>query len=136
MRMGFNIKYEQETQDAFALVIKDIEQTAETTEKEMLKLAGEKAKNEIEAQLRRLKRQNIDRSKRPALADDVKMSIKQDKWGGKVVKIQGGKKTGTLWHIVNDGNLHSRPTFFLDAALKNLDNSIDTLWDRIIQSVK
>ena len=134
--MGFDVKYEKDTEDSFELVLSDINRTAEITEKEMMQLVGNKAKAEIEAQLRRLKRTNVDRKGRPALADDVTISNRKDGWGNRVANIKGGKKTGTLWHLVNDGNLYSRPTFFIDAALNNLDKSIDGIWDKVNQMIK
>lgn len=134
--MGFDVKYEKDTEDSFELVLSDINRTAEITEKEMMQLVGNKAKAEIEAQLRRLKRTNVDRKGRPALADDVTISNRKDGWGNRVANIKGGKKTGTLWHLVNDGNLYSRPTFFIDTALNNLDKSIDGIWDKVNQMIK
>lgn len=130
--MGFDVKYQKESSnDGLEMFLAEIKNSAEITEKEMIKAAGERAKAEVEKQLQGIKRFNIDRKGRPALADDVKLSVRKNKWGQLTAQVKGGKLTGTLWHIVNDGNLHSRPTKFLDRALNNLDNAIDGLWEKV-----
>lgn len=130
--MGFKVKYNEESpQDGLEVMLKDIQVSAEVTEREMLKLAGNRAKEEVEKQLNHIKRADANRYGRPALADDVKLSIRKNNWGELTAQIKGGKKTGTLWHLVNEGNLYSRPTFFLDAAIRNLDNAIDGIWEKI-----
>lgn len=132
--MGFNLDYKQSDGDTLEAYLTSIEQDSEKTEKEMLKEAGEKVKEFIVANLNRHRRVLAVRYKgRPAMADDVKISIRTGKWGYRSAKIMGGKMTGTLWHLVNDGNLHSTPTHFMDGALARLDGDIDRLWEKVIK---
>lgn len=123
--MGFNLTTDTDTFDVF---ISGLEGECEELGNRMLKAAGEKAKELIIANLNKHRRVLAVRY-RPAFADDVKLSIRTDKYGEKYAKVMGGKKTGTLWHIVNDGNLHSSPTHFIDNALKELDENIDKVWN-------
>jgi HK97 gp10 family phage protein len=127
--MGCDISVKDDT-DKFEMYLSEIKNDCELTETKMLKAAGEKAEEFVIANLNKHKRTIASRYKgRPAMADDVKLSIRTDKYGDKYAKVMGGKKTGTLWHIVNDGNLHSQPTHFLDDVMKSLDDNIDAIWE-------
>ena len=132
--MGFNLDFKKDGGDTLDVYLSSIEKDSEKTEKEMLKEAGEKVKEYIVANLNRHRRVLAVRYKgRPAMADDVKVYRRTNKWGDKYTKVQGGKMTGTLWHLVNDGNLHSTPTHFMDGALARLDGDIDRLWEKVIK---
>lgn len=124
MGLDVHISEDGDTLDVF---LRGIEIESEELGKSMLKVVGNKAKELVIANLEKHRRVLAVRHK-PALADDVKLSIRTDKFGKKYAKVMGGKQTGTLWHIVNDGNLHSRPTHFLDNAMKKIDESIDEAW--------
>jgi HK97 gp10 family phage protein len=124
MGLDVHISEDGDTLDVF---LRGIEIESEELGKSMLKVVGNKAKELVIANLEKHRRVLAVRHK-PALADDVKLSIRTDKFGEKYAKVMGGKQTGTLWHIVNDGNLHSRPTHFLDNAMKKIDESIDEAW--------
>ena len=124
MGLDVHISEDGDTLDVF---LRGIEIESEELGKSMLKVVGNKAKELVIANLEKHRRVLAVRHK-PALADDVKLSIRTDRFGEKYAKVMGGKQTGTLWHIVNDGNLHSRPTHFLDNAMKKIDESIDEAW--------
>ena len=124
MGLNFTVTGDNKTLEAF---ITGIAKDAEDIGDKMIKTVGEIAKKLVIAELNKHRRVLAIRH-RPALADDVKLSIRKDKYGDRVARISGGKKTGTLWHIVNDGNLHSRPTHFIDNAMKKLDEAIDEAW--------
>lgn len=126
--MGYNLKVNEDTDTLDVFLSEILKESGELGVK-TLNAAGEKTKDIIVANLSKHKRALAVRYKgRPAMADDVKLSIRTDKYGEKYAKVMGGKKTGTLWHIVNDGNLHSQPTHFMDNALKELDGKIDDIW--------
>lgn len=132
--MGFKIDYKEQKSDTLEIYLSDIMKDSELTEKEMLKDAGETVKEAVVRNLERHRRVLAIRYKgRPAMADDVRISIRTEKWGNKSVRVMGGKMTGTLWHLVNDGNLHSRPTHFLDNAINKLDSDIDKIWENIMR---
>lgn len=73
------------------------------------------------------------------MADDVHINVAKNKYGDKVLKVQGGKRTGTLWHIVNDGSYNmlvgkrNRATHFIDDALKDAESEIDNIIDDELQ---
>lgn len=125
--MGFSVTYYESNEDTLEAYLNGVIRDSEQTEKEALEEAGEQVKAYIVKALNKHRRTLAKRYKgRPAMADDVVMNVKNG-----TAKISGGKKTGTLWHIVNDGNLHSRPLFFMDGALTQMDGNIDRLWDKI-----
>lgn len=130
--MSYNITFESD--DGLQVYLNDIVKDAEKTERQMLEEAGDQLKEYIETNLNKHRRVLAVRYKgRPAMADDVKRTIRTNKWGRKYVSVRGGKKTGTLWHIVNDGHLHSVGIHFMDGALARMDGSMDKLWDKIMR---
>lgn len=80
------------------------------------------------SQLQHLKRQGkLPVTRGVHMYQDVKKSYSKKL---KRATIGGGKATGTLWHIVNDGAYRTRATHFIDAVLKNTDNKVDEIIDR------
>ena len=69
------------------------------------------------------------------MADDVQIRTTKDRYGGTVVKVSGGRKTGSLWHIVNDGSYNVRAekrntaTHFMDISLNEVENEIENIID-------
>lgn len=132
--MGLKVDYTEKDGESFDVFLKEITADSEQAERDMLREAGEQVKEYVVANLNRHRRALTVRYKgRPAMADDVKISIRKDKWGGSYARVMGGKRTGTLWHLVNDGNLHSTPTHFMDEALNKLDSDIDNIWDEVVK---
>lgn len=126
--MGYDLKVKDDI-DELDIYLSGITDDSEELGLKILKSASEKVKDTIVANLNKHRRVLATRYKgRPAMADDVKVSVRTDKYGEKYAKVMGGSKTGTLWHIVNDGNLHSRATHFMDSAMKELDGDIDDIW--------
>lgn len=64
------------------------------------------------------------------MCDDVQIITRKDEWGGAVVRVQGGKSTGTLWHIVNDGTYRTQATHFMDLALDSIENDLESILDK------
>ncbi|CAK7084189.1 HK97 gp10 family phage protein [Tissierella sp.] len=132
--MGFKIEHKENDKDSFDVFLSGIEHESKEIEKKMLEEAGERVKEYVVANLNKHKRVLAKRYKgRPAMADDVKVSVITDKNGNKVARVMGGKKTGTLWHLVNDGHLHAMGTHFIDGAMARLDGTIEDLWDKIMR---
>lgn len=132
--MGFKVDYKEHNEDTLEAYLTGIIKDAEKTQDDMLKEAAEKVKEYVVANLNKHRRVLAVRYKgRPAMADDVKISIRTGKWGGRYARVMGGKMTGTLWHLVNDGHLHAMGTHFMDGALARLDGDIDKLWDKIMR---
>ena len=126
--MGFNVTFEDD--DGLQIYLSQIAKDAEKTEREMLEEAGDQLREYVVANLNKHRR-SLKKRYRVAMADDVKRTIRTNKWGRKYVSVRGGKKTGTLWHIVNDGHLHSIGIHFMDGALARLDGTMDELWNKI-----
>lgn len=134
--MGVKLNY-KEDEDQLDVYLHGIELNSEQIEKEILKESGEWLRAIVVMELNKIRRVTQTRYKgRPAMADDVSLSIKTDKWGRRYARVSGGRKTGTLWHIVNDGTLHSGPTHFIDKALSTMDKDIDKIWDEIMRAIK
>ncbi|MBU5425013.1 HK97 gp10 family phage protein [Tissierella pigra] len=132
--MSFKIEHKENDADSFDVFLSGILEDSEEAEKKMLQEAGEQVKEYVIANLNKHRRVLAKRYYgRPAMADDVKVSIVTNKQGFKVARVYGGKKTGTLWHLVNDGNLHSIGIHFMDGALARMDGTIDKLWDEIMR---
>ena len=132
--MGFKVDYREHNEDTLEVYLSSIVTDSEETEREMLKNAGEELKEFMIQSLNRHRRVLAIRYRgRPAMADDVKLTVRVSKWGEKYARVMGGKKTGTLWHLVNDGNLHSTPTHFMDSALAKLEGEIDKIWDKTMR---
>ena len=98
---------------------------SETLGEKGLDLLADATYDEVVTQLKHVER----RGKRYGLRSPMHRDVKKTKTKtGR--RIQGGKYTGTLWHIVNDGTYRTRATHFLDATLKNIDNQVDSILDK------
>lgn len=64
------------------------------------------------------------------MADDVVIKIGKDKYGYRYAKVCGGPKTGTLWHIVNDGTYKNKATHFMDDAISATEKEIEEIIDQ------
>lgn len=112
--------------DSFEAFLLGIESDSAKAQDACLKSVGQVTRDAV---VRNLERSNISDPEHVHLKDDVQLSITKDKYGGKVAKVRGGKKTGTLWHIVNDGTYRSRGTHFMDKATSEVDSQIDGILD-------
>ena len=116
--MGIKMRYEDS--DALQVFLNGIEKATEEVEDRYLKRAGQATKDMVKGVLGKLatKNNNIDYKH---MKDDVHLNIKKDKFGYKVARVAGGKKTGTKWHLVNDGTYRSEATHFMDWTVKMLE---------------
>ena len=64
------------------------------------------------------------------MADDVVIKTGKDKYGYRYAKVGGGKRTGTLWHIVNDGTYKNRATHFMDNAISQSESEVQAIIDK------
>lgn len=72
----------------------------------------------------------IKRPREIHMADDVVIKIGRDKYGYRYAKVCGGKQTGTLWHIVNDGTYKNNATHFMDNVISESENEIQAIIDQ------
>ena len=132
--MGFRIEHNKSEESSLNIYIEDIAKDTEKSEKEASKQAGEELKAKVETNLQRHKRSVKKRYKdRPAFCDDVKLSIRKNKKRKMTATVLGGRAIGTLWHIVNDGTLHTRGIHFLDKALAEMDKEADSILDKVLK---
>lgn len=138
--MSFNMKITDTSGlDKFMeSILIDVENVGE----EALKKCAHVIKAKVEGNLRQLQKKHYNKNgnelKRPReihMADDVVVKITKDKFGHRVAKVQGGKKTGTLWHIVNDGTYKNSATHFMDNAINQSDSSIASSLDEELRKV-
>ena len=107
-----------------------IEKDLQMTEDEVLKEMKGIVKNHTVEELRKLKRlKKIPEKRGKHMYEDVVASIVKDKYGDKVLRVRGGKNTGTLWHIVNDGTYKQSATHFLDRVITKAEKEFEKLTD-------
>lgn len=130
--MGFSMRYEDSDKlEAYLGSIEtDCEKAGETVRKEGSKIIKAKAIGE----LNRLRSKN-NKAGHTHMADDVIISTRKDKWGDSITRIQGGKKTGTLWHLVNDGTYNANATHFMDKTIKSAESELNSMVDKAVEKI-
>lgn len=113
-----------------------INATDEAGDKIMKKCASI-IKVRVEGKLRSTQKKHVNKNgaeiKRPReihMADDVVIKTGKDKYGYRYAKVGGGKKTGTLWHIVNDGTYKNKATHFMDNVISETSSEVDGIIDQ------
>lgn len=104
----------------------DIISAAKSVEDATLKESANIVKKEAQNKLESIKT-NLTKVH---MYQDVHATTTTDKYGKKVAKVGGGKATGTLWHLVNDGTYKSKPTHFMDNTLSATESEIEKLLDK------
>lgn len=133
--MAFKMRVVEDTIELQGLL-----KTSEEVGEKIIRKTSKVVKARVEVNLRQIQKvwHNKDgtEKKRPRevhFADDVKCVIGKDQHGYRYAKIQGGKHTGTLWHIVNDGTYRTKATHFMDSAISDMD--IEKIIDEELRKV-
>lgn len=114
------IKYTEIESGSLEVFLSGIEEDASDIGLEIAEKSAEAAKELAIAKLFALKRAGrLPKSRQVHMFQDVKIYRQPSK---SRVQVGGGSKTGTLWHIVNDGTYRTKPTHFMDQVIKELDN--------------
>lgn len=124
MAMAFDAKTEenQPLETFLTKIMRSSTLTLEAT----IKKTGELVKAEIESRLAGLRRQGkLPKKRDKHMHQDVVMRRRKK---DNVIQVSGGRQTGTLWHIVNDGTYRTHATHFIDFSLNKLDREVDNLW--------
>lgn len=105
---------------------------------ECLKIIGLTVKGNVQGKMPRSNK--IKKKKVPHMQDDVESVIKTSSKGERYVSIRGGKKTGKLWHLVNDGHVAEDGTVvggkhFIEAAMAQSDREIEDIIDSFLEGV-
>ncbi|WP_090554731.1 HK97-gp10 family putative phage morphogenesis protein [Natronincola ferrireducens] len=116
---------DSETIDVF---LEGIISSAEAVEENYLKRSAEVIKKNIKDQLNSIKT-STNRAGHKHMADDVQANVVRDKYGYKVARIKGGKRTGTKWHLVNDGTYRSDATHFMDKAIAQSESEVNKIFE-------
>ena len=102
-----------------------------------LKIIGLTVKGNVQALM---PRSNKILKKRPHMMDDVEFVIKTSNKGERYVSVRGGKKTGKLWHLVNDGHVAQDGTVvsgvrFVELAVQQSEKEIDDIINSFLEGV-
>lgn len=103
-----------------------------------LKTIGLTVKANVEENLPRSHKEKKKRI--PHMKDDVKYEIKTSRGGERYVSIRGGRKTASLWHLVNDGHVAEDGTVvagnhFIDKAVAQSEKEIEQIVDLFVEEV-
>lgn len=77
----------------------------------------------------------IKRTREIHMADDVVIKSGKDKFGHMYCKVGGGKQTGTLWHLLNDGTYKNAPTHFMDNVVSETNSECEIVVDNELRKV-
>lgn len=105
---------------------------------ECLKIIGLTVKGNVIAAMPRSNKVKKKRMKH--MQDDVKHKVKTSKTGERYVSVGGGKKTGSLWHLVNNGHVAEDGTVvagkhFIEAAITQSNEEIESIIDSFLEGV-
>lgn len=113
-------------------IIKDCENAGLEAQKECAQIA----KKAVVRRLEKIKTSQDENEEIVThMCNDVQIKTTKDRFGDNIVKLQGGKKTGTLWHLVNDGTYRSDPTHFMDLALNDAEEDFNNAIEEKLRGV-
>ena len=131
-----SVKLRYEDSDKLEVILGTISRDCENAGLDAQKECAKVVKREVIRRLDSIRTPDEETRQRiKHMADDVQITTTKDKYGDTVVKVRGGKATGTLWHIVNDGTYRSRATHFMDLALSNVENELEQIIDEKLRQV-
>lgn len=132
--MSMKMRYEDT--DKLEVMLGSISRDCEKAGLDAQKECAEVVKREVVRRLNSIRTSDkVTRKRIKHMTDDVQIKITKDQFGDVIVKVQGGKSTGTLWHLVNDGTHRSDPTHFMDLALNSVENEIKQIIDNKLRQV-
>lgn len=115
------------------IIFKNISEVGEQAEGEILDILRREGQKIVVSKLKHIKRKEGFTGKRKRhMYQDVRARKKKDKKNGACVIISGGKETGSLWHIVNDGTYKTPATHFMDRAMDELDTLSEYVIDNVL----
>lgn len=133
--MAVKIRYHDS--DKLEVFLSSISNDAYAVKQQTLKRSGETIKQEVIKALPRSSKE-VDQAfyggkyqykTHIHMQDDVKVVMDMNGLYGDQVKVRGGRATGTLWHLVNDGTSEAKPTHFMDKA----QDAAEPLIDKILE---
>lgn len=119
--------------DSFNIFLENIDKDCEEIENEIFEKLKKTAPKIVKAELRKIRRKGkVSAERIKHMCNDVKAITTKDTFGYKILKIKGGKKTGPLWHIVNDGTYRSKATHFMDKSMGAIDDVSESVIDAVM----
>lgn len=126
--MSMKMRYEDS--DKLSVYLGELSRNCEKAGLDAQKEGANLVKSEIVRRLQSIRtKDNKARQRIKHMCDDVQITTKKDEYGDVIVKVQGGKLTGTLWHIVNDGTYRTEATHFMDLALNSIEEELEKIVD-------
>lgn len=133
--MSYKLKVDtNDNTDEIQVMLAEIPDKLNHIEDKFLKQAAKITKDRTVEALRPLST-NRDWQGYKHMYQDVQARVITNNFGNKVVRVRGGQKTGTLWHLVNDGTFHSKATHFMDTATNNANDEIDRLIEKMLEDI-
>lgn len=123
---------------AVQTIVTDVGKVSEFTLKRCAKVVQTRVEGNLhtlEKQLYNQKGYPLKRPREIHMSQDVIIRFTKDRYGYRIVKVQGGKQTGTLWHIVNDGTYKNSATHFMDNAIAQSEKEIESILDQELRKV-
>lgn len=131
-----SMEMRHEDSDKLEVMLGNLSRDCEKAGIDAQKAGAKVVKNAVESKLSSIRTKDKEEDKiKTHMADDVIIATSKDSFGDTVVKVRGGKRTGTLWHIVNDGTYRSKATHFMDSALSSSEAELNSLVDEKLKKV-
>jgi len=104
-------------------------------EDKIVKRMAETVATAVRKNLGRDEGKRYGHQERPHMADDVVVSNKQHLDGETTRTVGGGKKTGTLWHLVEYGTIrnHYKAKHFMENSVSETETATDKIFDEEIR---
>ena len=134
LKVGFKIELGNQNSRSFDDFTDKILENCEDMETKVLEELKKEAPSIVKKELMKVQRRGkLPPGRTKHMHADVKATIAKDKWGYKELKIKGGKQTGSLWHIVNDGTYKSKATHFIDKSMDAIDNITNDVINAVME---
>ena len=130
--MRFNMRYEDT--DKLEVFLGKLETDCSIAGETIRREGAKIIKTKVIGELNRL-RSKTNKLDYTHMADDVRISTRKDQYGDSVTRIQGGRKTGTKWHLVNDGTYKTNATHFMDRAINESEAELQSVIDSELSRV-
>lgn len=126
--MGYKMQFKD--RDNLEVFLSEIEGASEKVSIKFLRRAGKIVQQKV---IDSITRSTVDKPNYRHMKDDVLMRVERDEYGHRAARIRGSKKTGSKWHLLNDGTYKMRGTHFMDKALNDAESEIDHVLDETMR---
>ena len=124
--MGINIQ-DIESED-FDKWIESIHEDGKNAVIEVTEELAKITKEESEKELQKLQRTTkLPKGRKKHMYQDV-IITRSKRY--KKVEVGGGRETGSLWHIVNDGTYRTKATHFMSNIINRIESVAEAAWEK------